>query len=422
MLLYELFIGLRYLKAKRKQTFISVITLFSIIGVMLGVTALIVVLAVMDGFGHEIREKILGTHAHIFLYKYGGGIRDYRGIIKKVEGVPGVLAAAPFVSAQVMLSSRGGVAGAFVRGIDPPSESKVSTLQQSITEGDINSLNSLNRDAEGRFPGIIVGKELAKNLSLFLDDSVTVISPLGDMSPVGVTPRVKRFQVTGIFEFGMFDYDSTFAYISLPSAQEFLRIGDAATTIEIAVKDIYQAGAIAERIKEALGSDAYFTKDWMEMNKKLFSALKLEKLMMFILLSLIVGVAAFNIISTLIMVVMEKYRDIAILKSMGARRGSIMRIFVFEGCIVGVVGTLLGTLFGLLIAYNLGAISTFLERLLGFTAMPGDVYFLSQLPSRVNILDVVIVIGIAMGISLLATIYPAWKASSLDPTEALRYE
>jgi len=419
MLLYELFIGLRYLKAKRKQTFISVITVFSIIGVMLGVMALIVVLAVMDGFGHEIREKILGTHAHIFLYKYGGGIRDYRGIIKRVEEVPGVRAAAPFVSAQVMLSSRGGVAGAFVRGIDPPSERKVSTLQKSIVEGDIDTLN---RDAEGRFPGIIVGKELAKNLSLFLDDSVTVISPLGDMSPVGVTPRVKRFQVTGIFEFGMFDYDSTFAYISLPSAQEFLRIGDAATTIEITVKDIYQAGAIAERIKEALGSDAYFTKDWMEMNKKLFSALKLEKLMMFILLSLIVGVAAFNIISTLIMVVMEKHRDIAILKSMGARSGSIMRIFVFEGCIVGVVGTLLGTFFGLLIAYNLGAISTFLERLLGFTAMPADVYFLSQLPSRVNILDVVIVIGIAMGISLLATIYPAWKASRLDPTEALRYE
>jgi len=418
MLPYELFIGLRYLKAKRKQTFISIITLFSVTGVMLGVMALIIVLAVMDGFGHEIREKILGTNAHIFLYKYGSGIKDYRGIIKQVEEVPGVLAAAPFASAQVMVSGRGGVAGAFVRGIDPPSERKVSTLQKSIVEG---AIDSLNRDATGKFPGIIVGKELAKNLGVFLGDSVTVISPLGDMSPVGMTPRVKRFTVTGIFEFGMFDYDSTFAYISLPRAQEFLRIGDVATTIEITVKDIYQAGTIAERIKGELGP-AYFTKDWMEMNKKLFSALKLEKVMMFILLSLIVGVAAFNIISTLIMVVMEKYRDIAILKSMGARRGSIMRIFVFEGFIVGLTGTFLGTLFGILIAYNLKAISALLERLLGFTAMPGDVYFLSQLPSRVDILDVVIVIGIAMGISLLATIYPAWKASSLDPTEALRYE
>jgi lipoprotein-releasing system permease protein len=360
----------------------------------------------------------LGTHAHIFLYTYGGGIRDYQEVIKQVEGVPGVRAAAPFASSQVMLSSRGGVAGAFVRGIDPPLERKVSTLQQSIKEG---AISSLNREAEGRFPGIIVGNELAKNLSLFLDDTVTVISPQGDITPVGMTPRVKRFQVTGIFEFGMFDYDSTFAYISLSRAQEFLRIGDTATTIEISVKDIYQAGAIAEQIREKLGSD-YYTKDWMEMNQKLFSALKLEKVMMFILLSLIVGVAAFNIISTLIMVVMEKHRDIAILKSMGARRGSIMKIFVFEGFVVGVVGTLLGTLFGLLIAHNLQAITGLLERMFGFKAMPGDVYWISQLPSRVDPLDVFIVVGIAVGISLLATIYPAWKASSFDPVEALRYE
>jgi lipoprotein-releasing system permease protein len=418
MLPYELFIGLRYLKAKRKQTFISIITSFSVIGIMLGVMALIVVLAVMDGFGHEIREKILGTNAHIVLNRYGSGIKDYRAVIKQVEGVPGVLAAAPFASAQVMLSSKGGVAGAFVRGIDPPLESKVSTLQKSITEG---AIGSLNREAAGRFPGIIVGKELAKNLGVFLNDTVTIISPLGDMTAVGMTPRVKRFQVTGIFEFGMFDYDSTFAYISLSSAQEFLRIGDVATSIEITVKDIYQASAIAERIEGQVGS-GYYAKDWMTMFKKLFSALKLEKLMMFILLSLIVGVAAFNIITTLIMVVMEKHRDIAILKSMGARRSSVMKVFVFEGFIVGLVGTFLGSVFGLLIAHNLGGITALLERLLGFKAMPGDVYWISQLPSRVDPRDVAIVIGIAMGISLLATIYPAWKASSLDPTEALRYE
>jgi lipoprotein-releasing system permease protein len=418
MLPYEFFIGLRYLQAKRKQTFISIITFFSIFGIMLGVMALIVVLAVMDGFGHEIRDKILGTNAHIVLNKYGSGIRDYRDIIKQVKGVPGVVAAAPFVSAQVMLSSQEGVAGAFVRGIDPALERKVSNLQRSIIEGDIHSLN---QNSEERVPGIIVGKELAKQLGVFLNDSVTVISPLGDMTAVGMAPRVKRFRVTGIFEYGMFDYDSTIAYISLRCAQDFLRIGDAATSIEITVDDIYQAGAIAERIERQLGP-TYYARDWMTMFKKLFSALKLEKLMMFILLSLIVGVAAFNIIATLIMVVMEKHRDIAILKSMGARRSSIMKVFVFEGFIVGLVGTFLGAVFGLLIAHNLGAITHSLERLFHFKAMPGDVYWISSLPSRVDLMDVAIVLGVAMGISLLATIYPAWKASSLDPTEALRYE
>jgi lipoprotein-releasing system permease protein len=418
MLPYELFIGLRYLKAKRKQTFISIITFFSIIGIMLGVMALIIVLAVMDGFGHEIREKILGANAHIILSKYESGIKDYREVIRQVEAVPGVIAAAPFASAQVMLSGPGGVSGAFVRGIDPPLERKVSNLQQSIKEG---MIGSLNRDADGRPPGIIIGRELAKTLGAFLGDTITVISPLGDITPVGMTPRVKRFKVTGIFEYGMFDYDSTIAYISLPSAQEFLRIGDTATSIEITVKDIYQAGVIAERIVDKLGA-GYYARDWMTMFKKLFSALKLEKLMMFILLSLIVAVAAFNIITTLIMVVMEKYRDISILKSMGARRSSIMKIFVFEGFIVGLVGTSLGTLFGLLIAHNLGTITGVLERLFGFKAMPGDVYWLYQLPSRIDPLDVTIVIGVTMGISLLATLYPAWKAASLDPTEALRYE
>lgn len=414
---YEIFIGLRYLKAKRKQAFISIITAFSIIGIMLGVMALIVVLAVMDGFGHEIREKILGTNAHIVLSRFGGGIRGYKEVINKVEGVEGVIAAAPTASAQVMLSGSTGVAGAFLRGIDPPMERKVTNLQKSIIDGDINSLIGGKRG----LPGIIIGKELANNIGAYLDDTVTVISPLGDMTPLGITPRVKRFRVTGIFSFGMYDYDSTFAYISLASAQDFLRIGDAVTSIEITVKDIYQAGTIAAKIEESL-EPGYYAKDWMTMFQRLFSALKLEKLMMFILLSLIVGVAAFNIITTLIMVVMEKHRDIAILKSMGARRTSIMKVFVFEGLVVGLLGTSLGTAFGLLIAHNLGAITQILERLLGFKAMPGEVYWIDQLPSRVDPIDVIIVIAVAMSISLLATIYPAWKAASLNPAEALRYE
>lgn len=418
MLPYELFVSLRYLKAKRKQTFISVITVISILGVMLGVMALIVVLAVMNGFEHELREKILGTNAHILLLRYGSGIEDYYDVIKKVEGVSGVWAAAPFVYSQVMLSSKGGVAGAVLRGIDPSSEGKVSSLPQNIKEG---SISSLNKDKTGGLPGIILGRELAKNLGAFLDDSVTVISPLGDVGPLGMTPRVKKFQVTGIFESGMFDYDSTLAYISLASAQRFLRLGDVATAIEIKVKDIYEARAIAERVERELGFP-YRTRDWMEMNRNLFSALRMEKRVMFILLSLIIGVAAFNIICTLIMVVMEKNRDIAILKSMGAKRSSIMKVFVFEGLIVGIVGTFLGSVLGLLIALNMEGISNFVERMFGFKILPGDVYYISQLPSRVDSLDIIIVICVALGISLLATIYPAWKASSLDPAEALRYE
>ncbi|MBW2038896.1 MAG: lipoprotein-releasing ABC transporter permease subunit [Deltaproteobacteria bacterium] len=418
MLPYELFISLRYLKAKRKQTFISIITFISILGVMLGVMALIVVLAVMNGFEHEMREKILGTNAHILLLRYGGGIKDYYGVVEKVEEVPGVRAAAPFIYAQVMLSSKGGVAGAVLRGIDPSYEGKVSRLPQNIKEG---SISSLNRDAGGRLPGIILGRELAKNVGVFLDDPVNVISPLGDVTPLGMTPRVKRFRVTGIFESGMFDYDSTLAYISLPNAQKFLRIGDVATAIEIKVKDIYKARAIAKRVEGELGFP-YKTRDWMEMNKNLFSALRMEKRVMFILLSLIIGVAAFNIICTLIMVVMEKNRDIAILKSMGAKRRSIMKIFVFEGLIVGLVGTFVGSVLGLLIACNMEGISNFVERLFGFKILPGDVYYISQLPSRVDSSDVIIVVCVAIGISLLATIYPAWKASSLDPAEALRYE
>jgi lipoprotein-releasing system permease protein len=418
MIPYEIFVSLRYLKAKRKQVFISIITLISILGVMLGVMALIVVLAVMNGFEHELREKILGTNAHILILKYGGGIPDYYDIVKKVEGISGVKAAAPFTYAQVMLSGRGGVAGAVLRGIDPLSEGKVSTLPQNIKEGNINSLK---QDEKGNPPGIILGRELARNLGVFLDDPVTVISPLGDTTPMGMTPRVKRFQVTGIFESGMFDYDSTLAYISLASSQRFLRIGDVATAIEVKVINIYKARAIAERIEKELGS-SYNTRDWTEMNKNLFAALRMEKRVMFILLSLIIGVAAFNIICTLIMVVMEKNRDIAILKSMGSKRISIMKIFVFEGLIIGLVGTLLGSIFGLLIALNMESMSSFVERVFGFKILPGDVYYISQLPSRVDVMDIVIVVCVAIGISLLATIYPAWKASSLDPAEALRYE
>lgn len=415
---YELFVSLRYLKAKRKQTFISIITFISILGVMLGVMALIVVLAVMNGFEHELRDKILGTNAHIVVTKHGGAIEDYYGLVTRIEEVPGVVAAAPFVYAQVMLSGAGGVAGAVLRGIDPAYEGRVSDLRKNLKEG---TMTDLQQGDNERHPGIIVGRELARNLGVFSGDLVTVVSPLGESTPLGMTPRAQRFKVVGVFEAGMFDYDSALAYISLTSAQRFLRIGNAATAIEIKVKDLYKANTTAEDVEELLGFP-FVARDWMEMNRNLFSALKLERRVMFVLLSLIIGVAAFNIICTLIMVVMEKNRDIAILKSMGSKRRSIMKIFVFEGLIIGLVGTFLGSVFGLLIASNVEPLSRWVERVFGFKVMPSDVYYISQLPSKVDPGDVVVVICVAIAISLLATLYPAWKASSLDPAETLRYE
>jgi len=406
---YELFISLRYLKAKRKQTFISIITLISILGVALGVMALIVVLAVMSGFEYELRSKILGANAHILVYRYGGELEGYRSLVKKIQGIEGVSSASPFIFTQVMVTSEVGVSGAVLRGIEEGSD---PFLERHMVEGRIEAL----REGE-----VILGRELAKNLGVFPGDYVTVISPKGRISPLGVTPRTKRFKVGGIFQLGMYDYDSTFAYISLKQAQRFLGLGDVVTAIEVRVKDIYAARRIARKIEDLLGP-SFVARDWMEMNRNLFSALRMEKRVMFVLLSLIIGVAAFNIVGTLIMVVMEKTRDIAILKSMGATRRSIMKIFVLEGLIVGVVGTALGTAFGLLLALNVEKASQWIERVFGFEILPADVYYITQLPSRVDPVDVVVIVVVAIGLSLLATLYPAWKASSLDPVEALRYE
>jgi lipoprotein-releasing system permease protein len=270
-------------------------------------------------------------------------------------------------------------------------------------------------------PGIIIGRELAKNLGVFLFETVHIVSPSGVSTPMGMVPRMKPFTVVGIFESGFYEYDSTLAYVSLKTCQEFLNMGDLVTGIEIRVDDIYKADRIAKSIEKKLGYP-YLGRNWMEMNRNLFAALKLEKRVMFIILSLIVIVAAFNIISALIMIVMEKNRDIAILKTMGATRAGIMKIFIFQGLIVGTIGTLFGSLAGLVVAFNLEALSRYVERLFGFKILPGEVYYLSELPSQVNFGDVGIIIAGTMLISFLSTIYPSWRASRLDPAEALRYE
>ena len=417
---FEWFIGTRYLRAKRKQTFISIITVISMAGVTVGVMALIVVIAVMTGFEADLREKILGVTSHIVVMKHGGGISDYRAVCKRVEEVNGVVAATPFVYTQVMLKSASNVAGSVLRGIEPETAVQVVDIGKNLEEGSLkaleppaNSKGALSTKSSDLVPGIILGKELAATLGVREGDTVYIISPRGMLTPIGQVPGMKRFMVSGIFKSGMYEYDSSLAYIALDEAQKIARMGNQVTGIEIRVQHIYEAGSIARAIEKSLGF-SYFTRDWMRMNRNLFSALKLEKATMFIILTLIVLVAAFNIAGSLIMMVMEKNKDIAILKSMGATDQSIKKIFVFEGLTIGVVGTFLGVCGGALLCWLLAQYK--------FIELPGDVYYISTLPVRMELLDVAIISFGAIIISFLATLYPARQAARLDPAQALRYE
>jgi lipoprotein-releasing system permease protein len=414
---FELLIGLRYLKAKRKSTFISLITLISVAGVALGVMALIIVLAVMTGFEEDLKDKILGTNAHIVVLSGSGPMLGYKKLLKRVQGIDGVVAATPFIYNQVMLSSGKNVSGVVLRGIDVASDAQVTNLHKSIVEG---SLGALENDST-KNPGLVIGKELAKNLGLILGDTVDVISPMGNITPFGMMPKMRHFTIAGIFNTGMFEYDSTLAYVRLGEAQEFLALGDTVTGIQLKVRDVYHTGALAQVINKELGPP-YYARDWMQMNKNILFALKTEKSVMFIILTLIVLVAAFGIASTLFMVVMEKTRDIAILKSMGATSRSIMRIFVFEGVIIGVFGTVVGVLSGLLVALNLEPIVGLVQKLTGFELFSKDIYYLDHFPSQVIPSDVVLISITAVLISFAATLYPSWAASRLSPAEALRYE
>ncbi|MBI3753006.1 MAG: lipoprotein-releasing ABC transporter permease subunit [Deltaproteobacteria bacterium] len=413
---YELFIGLRYLKAKRKQTFISIITLISILGVMVGVTALIVVLSVMTGFEEDLRDKILGVNAHLVVLELGRGMKDYKDVAQKVKKVEGVVSATPFIYNQAMLSTENGVVGVVVRGLDIDSMGEVIALPKRIKSGSLEGLRNSLQDKYtpgAPLPGIVIGKELSRNLGIAVGDEVNVISPSGTMTAAGPVPRIARFKVSGIFEFGMYEYDSSMTFISLESANKFFRMGDAVTGVEVRIRDIYQAEKIGKDIQERVGGP-YYVRTWMDMNRNLFSALKLERVAMFIILLLIVIVAALNIISTLIMVVMEKGKDIAILKSMGATAGGIMQIFMIEGLVIGVVGTTLGVLGGISLCAAL--------KEYHFIKLPTDVYTISTLPVKTDPLLISAIAIASISISFLATLYPAWQAAKMDPVEALRYE
>lgn len=406
---FELFVSLRYLKAKRKQGFISIITGISILGIMIGVMALIVVLAVMNGFREDLMKKILGVNSHLLIMSYKGGIEDTDGIVQKTLNVDGVVSATPFIYSQIMIKSYGNISGAILRGIDPVTAGSVIDIESMLRSGSLGVLT----DTRAETKGVILGSELSKQIGAVPGDIVTLVSPMGKLTPLGRVANEDTFEVRALFESGMYEYDSAMVYISLANAQEFLSLGDEVTGIEVKVEDIQKSDKIGEAIQGTLRYP-YYTKDWKMMNKSLFSALKLEKVTMFIILTMIVLVGALNIISSLVMMVMEKTRDIAILRTMGASAKNIMSIFIFQGLFVGLVGTVLGLISGSFLCHILARYK--------FIKLPPDVYYISTLPVRMEWLDIVSIILAAIIISFLATIYPSWQAAKVNPVEALRYE
>jgi len=406
----EYFIGLKYLLAKRKQTFISIITVISVSGVAVGVMALIIVLAVMSGFEKELKDRILGATAHVHVTSLDGSIPDPFELARRIGAVGGVAATSPYIFSQVMVSSASGSTGAIMRGVDVATIGNVTRLPQDIRKG---KLEDLGKRTAGELPGIILGKELAANLGVSPGDVVEILVPGGNVTPMGAFPGIAKFRVAGLAVSGMYEYDSSFTYVGLEEAGRIMGMEGRATGVEVKVDDIYRAGRIATRIREELGYP-YWAKDWMQSNRNLFSALKLEKVVMFIILVLIVMVAAFNIISTLIMVVMDKTKDIAVLMTMGASRRTIRRIFALEGLIIGASGTFLGTVLGSLLCYLL--------RRYQFIHLPSDVYYISTLPVALSPGILILVGASSILICFLATLYPSRQASLVDPAEALRYE
>jgi lipoprotein-releasing system permease protein len=410
---YELFIALRYLKAKRKQTFVSVITVISVLGIIIGVTALIIALALITGFHENIQEKILGANSHILLFNAlpEHPIDHYQSLIKKLEKRPHIIAAAPTALSKGMISSKYASEGVVIYGVDPDSIKKVTNIFDNIIKGSYQPLKQ--EEAEGR-GSIILGKELAARLGVLPGHTVRVMSiDATSLSPFGLLPKPKNFRVAGIFESGMWEADLQWAFISLKQAQRFFNLGDGVTLIQVKVDDIFRVKEIAEDLREHLGG-GFYIQDWMDMNEPFFSALKLEKLLLFIAIGLIVTVAAFNIVITLVMMVMEKNRDIGILMSMGATSKSVMLAFMLQGIIIGIIGTALGAALGLGLCWVLDT-----YRLI---SLPPDVYTISYLPFKVRIGDFIGVMAMALGISFLATLYPSYRASKLRPAEALHYE
>ena len=408
---FETFVALRFLRGVRQQKgFLSLSTFISTAGVAVGVMALIVVIGVMTGFDQDLKKKILSVNAHVIVLKQGASLTEQDKVAAQVKQVPGVVTAFPFIYTQVMFSAPGNISGGVIRGLDEGTIRQGGPQALEVPQGEFAAVAETAPDEP---PRVAIGNELARNLNLKVGDYLNVVSPLGALTPMGRLPRMKPFRVVAVFHSGMFEFDNTLVYTSIPQLQEFLGLWNRVTGLEVAIKDIYAADQVAEAIQQKLGP-GFVTRSWMQMNRSLFAALKLEKVAMFVILTLIVLVAAFGIASTLFMMVMRKTRDIAILKSMGATRKSIMQIFILEGLVIGGVGTVLGLGLGL-------GLCGLLKRY-EFIKLPRDVYYISTLPVQIQGLDLVFIIGAAMAISFLATLYPSWQAARLDPVEAIRYE
>ncbi len=411
---YELLLGLRYTKAKRRNGFISFISFSSMIGIALGVTALITVLSIMNGFQHELRDRILGMTAHLTLTEHNERLHNWEQLYAAVQQNSEVLGAAPNIMEQGMLTRGDKVKGVAVRGVHPDYEGQVADIESKMLAGSLS-------DLKPKSYSVILGSELAGSLGVSVGDKVTLIAPQGSFSPVGIVPRIKRFTVAGIFSAGMHEYDSGLAIIHIQDAQKVFKYKQAVSALQLRIEDLFEVYQVRQQLGMQLPEPMY-VRDWTQQHSNFFKAIEMEKRMMFIVLALIIMVAAFNIVSTMVMVVTDKQGDIAVLRTLGATPLAIQSIFMIQGLVIGLTGAFLGLLGGVSLAMNIDVIIPFIENLLGFQFFPADVYYISSVPSKLVWEDVWYVTGLAFVLTLLATLYPAWKASKVQPAEALRYE
>jgi lipoprotein-releasing system permease protein len=410
---FERLVAMRYLRARRREGFISVIAGFSLLGIGLGVATLIIVMSVMNGFREELLSRILGVGGHIDVYGAGAPLQRFDDLADRLRQIKGVVSVIPVVDGQVMASANNQASGAVVRGVRREDLANRAVIADNIKMGSLNAFVGDN--------AVLIGTRMAQRLGLMVGDSITLISPKGNVTAFGTVPRLRAYKIAGIFEVGMFEYDNSFIYMPMEAAQTFFQLTESVSMLEMTLNDPYMVNSLRPEIGKVVGQGGRLL-DWQQINSSFFTAIQVERNVMFLILTLIILVAAFNVISGMIMLVKDKGQDIAILRTMGATRGMIMRIFFLSGASVGVFGTLFGFVLGLLFCDNIESIRQFIQHLTGTNLFSAEIYFLSQLPAKVDPGEVATVVIMSLTLSVLATLYPSWRAARLDPVEALRYE